>query len=83
MRQSLKWGIVITILAIISIVTLIKGGYHNLKSYKEKGLISGLISGLIYGLIFGLISVLIFGLITALIFGLIFGIILGLNEEFD
>jgi len=65
-------------LALISLFAFLKGGYKNLKSYKEGGLILGLIAGLIWGLIGGLIAGLITGLIWGLIFGLIAGLIVGL-----
>ena len=65
-------------LTIISLVALIKGGYKNLKTFKEDGLIFGLIFGLIGGLITGLIFGLIGGLIIGLIIGLIGGLITGL-----
>jgi len=65
-------------LSIISLVALFKGGYKNLKSYDEEGLIFGLIGGLIGGLIIGLIYGLIIGLIYGLIDGLIIGLIIGL-----
>ena len=65
-------------LALISLVALFKGGYSELKSYDEEGLIGGLIFGLIGGLIFGLIIGLIFGLIIGLIYGLFVGLFFGL-----
>jgi len=74
---------ILIVLIIISSVALIKGGYNNLKSYNEKGLIGGLICGLICGLIFGLIYGLILGLIYGLISGLIGGLICGVSGEFD
>jgi len=68
-------------LILISLVALIKGGYKNLKSFNERGLIFGLIVGLVAGLIYGLIVGLIFGLIYGLIFGLIYGLIFDLEES--
>ena len=61
-------------LVFICLVALIKGGFKNLKSIKELGLIGGLIVGLIGGLIIGLI--------IGLIGGLIFGLFSGLISEF-
>jgi hypothetical protein len=52
--------------------------FKEIKSFKEDGLIVGLIGGLIVGLIFGLIAGLIYGLIVGLIGGLIVGLIFGL-----
>ena len=68
-------------LIVISLTASIKGGYRNLKSYNERGLIWGLIVGLIWGLIGGLIVGLIVGLIGGLIWGLIVGLIWGLIGE--
>ena len=72
--------------AIVSFVAFIKGGYGNLKSFKQEGLIGGLIAGLIAGLVSGLIWGLIWGLVSrligGLIWGLILGLIVGLIEEF-
>lgn len=82
-------------LMMVCCVAMIKGGFDNLKSFDEGGLIRGfiegliggliigLIGGLITGLIVGLITGLITGLIVGLIFGLIFGLIVGLIAEFE
>jgi hypothetical protein len=83
----------------ICLVALFKGGFYNLKSPKEYGLIAwlilgligwliiGLIIGLIFGLISWLISWMISGLISELIIGLIImmiiGLIFGLISEFN
>ena len=65
-------------LALISLVALFKGGYSELKSYDEDGLIIRLIVGLIIGLIVGLIIGLIGGLFGGLIIGLFGGLFGGL-----
>jgi len=57
--------------------------FKKLKSYKEEGLIGGLIEGLIVGLFLGLIGGLIVGLFLGLIGGLVFGLVMGLISEFN
>ena len=68
-------------LTICSFISIFK----KLKSYKEDGLIAGVIYGLIWvlfvGLIGGLIGELVVGLIWGLIIGLIIGLIGGLINE--
>ena len=66
------------VLTMISLIAIIKNGFNNIRSYKDEGLIVGLIWGLIVGLIGGLILGLILGLIVGLIGGLIVGLIMGL-----
>ena len=74
-------------ITVICLAAMIKGGFNNLKSYKENGLIAGLIYSLIAvliaSLILGLIVGLIASLILGLIVGLIFGLIYGYPEEFN
>ena len=82
----LFFSYVFSSLFVISIVALIKGGYRNLKSYKEVGFIWvsvwGVILGVILGFILGVISGFIWGVISGFIWGVIVGFILGFISGF-
>ena len=62
-------------LIFICLTAMIKGGFKKIKSYKDTGIIFGLIYGLIFGLTVGLIAAIIGGLTAAKIYGLTGGLI--------